>query len=91
MVALNSKTYCGRSESGPKMSTKGVSKSLSNITYDDFKRTLETKLPKDGENRGFKRSGASLVRYNQKKRCLNYVYLKRQVLECGVATKPLDS
>jgi len=72
------------------MSTKGVSKSLSNLTYYDFKRTLDTKEPTEGENRGFKRSGASLVRYDEKRRCLSYIYMKREVLECGVATRPLS-
>jgi len=90
MVALNSKTYCGIGGSANKVSTKGVSKSLNSITFEDFKKTLFSKEPVEGENRGFKRAGSSIVRYDQKRKCLNYVYLKREVLPCGIATKPLQ-
>lgn len=42
-----------------------------------------------GTNHGFKRKGKHFVKYEQYREGLNFLYVKRRVLNDGISTKPL--
>ena len=89
-VALNSKTYvCWDSTENTSIAiSKGISKRLNELTADMYKSVLQTQQPFTGVNRGFIRKYRQMVTYKQAG--ITYYYVKRQVLEDGVSTNPLD-
>jgi hypothetical protein len=93
MVALNSKTYFGRSEvAKSKVSSKGLQKGRNAdiLVYDNYKRVLDTETSGGGENAGFRIRDNDMWTYTQRKDALTYFYIKRKLLEDGVSTVPLD-
>jgi hypothetical protein len=91
MYAPNSKTYIGWTEDNEhKKSHKGISKTTNNMTPPQYGGVLETKIPVDGKNYGFRLHDGHLVQYEQTRQGLTYLYLKRAVQPGGVRTKPLD-
>ena len=73
-----------------KASSKGISKRLNELTADVYKSVLQTQQPFTGVNRGFIRKERQMVTYKQSRAGITYYYVKRQVLEDGVSTTPLD-
>ena len=93
LVALNSKTYFAWSENGKfKYSTKGVSKNrnINPITEKHFLHVLQTGESVQGTNHGFVSKCHEMHTYSQTRNALNYLYVKRKVLENGVETTSLD-
>ena len=92
MVCLNSKTYfCFNADSGAsKYSCKGVSKRLNNITFSLYQTVMRTQQSVSGINRGFRVNGDQMWTYSQTRTAFTYYYIKREVLEDGVTTRPLD-
>ena len=94
MVALCSKTYyCKGSPGGQenKFSCKGLQKNSNTVTYEQYKRVLQTGRAEGGENRGIRSApDGSVYTYKQARKALSYVYGKRKVAADGVTTEPLD-
>ena len=91
MVALCSKTYFGWGVND-KYSCKGLNKHINRAKLDreTFLRVLETEEIDGGVNKGFRVLGRDVVRYNQQKKALSYLYIKRRVGTDGISTSPLE-
>ena len=90
MVALNSKTYCCWNDDTCKYSSKGVSKSTTRFTKDDFAGVLKDNKPVHGTNKGFVLRQNKMFSYAQSRAGLTSLYAKRRVLDDGVSTTHLD-
>ena len=86
---LSSKTYTCWNEHLVKTSSKGVQKSNC-LTPQNYMDVLETQKNHYGVNRGFIARGGAVHSYESARKALSYNYFKREVLEDGVNTKPLD-
>ena len=87
MTSLNSKCYIGCGDEN-KTSCKGVIQNILDVAC--FNSVLDTKETHHVMNTGFKVLDLHIVTYKQKKRGLNYQYMKRKICEDGVSTLPLD-
>ena len=92
MICLNSKTYfCIDDETeAKKFSCKGVSKRLKDIKKNLYTTVMETQETREGVNRGFRLTDGKMWSYKQTRAAFTYFYIKREVLDDGVSTKPLD-
>jgi len=73
------------------ISSKGVSKKTNALTFDLYKRALDTNVSVESVNHGFRvGSDLSVVTYAQRKCGLSARYTKRVVFRDGVTTAPLD-
>lgn len=74
-----------------KFSHKGVSKALNkNLqTFEMYLKVLETQQPSYGINKGFLLKNNNMVMYEQVRRCLSALYLKRHLADDGISTRPL--
>ena len=91
MVALCSKTYIiTRTPESFKLSCKGVNKRNISNPLPLYKSVLETQIGKEKENVGFGIKNNSVYTYTQRRLGFTYFYCKREVLEDGINTKPLD-
>ena len=91
IVALNSKTWFGNSDSGArKFSSKGVNKNNANICYQMYKSVLETTVSQSGVNKGFRSLGGRMYSYNMRRDAFTYFYPKRIVASDGIHTSPLN-
>jgi hypothetical protein len=91
MVALCSKTYIVSNEDGCKFSCKGINKGgLGKDLIDTYKHVLTSGESKQGDNTGIQQRGIYLFTYNQTRCGFTYFYCKREVLEDGIHTKPLN-
>ena len=90
MVTLNSKTYCCWSDNACKYSSKGVSKSTTRFSKDDFASALKDNKVVHGTNRGFVFRQNKMFSYVQSRAGLTNLYAKRRVLDDGVSTTHLD-
>ena len=89
IVALCSKTYyCFGAKD--KLSCKGLSKRLNNLTKDNYQNVLQTQIGGGGVNKSFRTDGRTMHTYEQRRDALSYFYIKRKVQSDGVSTKPLD-
>ena len=90
MSAMNSKTYfIFNSHGNCKLSTKGLSKNTNDFTIEDFIRVLETRVTGSGINHGLRPMNNEILQYIQERSGLNYLYVKRDVLDDGVSTRAL--
>ena len=89
MTSLNSKCYIGCGDAN-KTSCKGVIQKQNLLDVDCFNTVLDTKETHHVVNTGFKVTNHHIVTYKQKKRGLNYQYIKRKICEDGVSTLPLE-
>ena len=91
MICLNSKTYfCSDNESNSsKYSCKGVSTRLNKIEKEMYATVMETKVSQEGTNKGFRLVDGDMMTYTQSRKAFTYLYIKREVLEDGVSTKPI--
>ncbi len=106
MISLSSKNYiCTRADkvfrekgkTGIKISAKGVQKARNSaeggcLTRKNFSKILKEKTTIKGTNMGFRlcKETQTMKTYEQYKTGLNYFYDKRQVLEDGITTVPLN-
>ena len=90
MVALNSKTYYCWNDRESKYSSKGVSKSTTQLSKDDFMTALKDSESVHGTNRGFVLRNNRMFSYAQSRTALTNLYAKRRVLGDGVSTTHLD-
>ena len=91
MIALCSKTYILKThEDAVKFSSKGLNKTSLTDPFDAFNKVLQTRQPHSASNQGFRTRDNTIYTYQQTKTGLSYFYCKRQVLNDGVHTKPLD-
>ena len=96
MLCLCSKTYCCYDSKGDKF--KFSSKCLNKRTLEDtgegpmstFRRFLDEAVNLKSTNRGFKTSKHLFGTYEQTKKGFSYFYPKREVLNDGIHTKPLN-
>ena len=92
IVALSAKTYCAQDQvSGTtKAASKGISKRMNNLNFEQYHDALSNCEEKIGENRGFKRTKEGEVyMYKQKKVALSPYYIKRLVDENMIDTKTI--
>jgi hypothetical protein len=94
IIALCSKTYYCWGDDGDKKSHKGLQKSSNNahLTRELYEQVLEAggTFKGSGINKGFRMQDGMLMRYDQVRDGLSYMYVKRKVLEDGISTAPLD-
>jgi hypothetical protein len=93
VVALCSKTYivANQNDSTQKFSSKGISRrSLGGDLFSKYKKVLDTQEKEDGENTGFRLKNNNIYTYTQIRSGFTYFYCKREVLDDGINTIPLD-
>jgi hypothetical protein len=91
MVALCSKTYIiSQSPDKYKLSCKGINKRNITQPLDTYKSVIQTQVPISKENVGFAIKNNSVFTYRQNRCGFTYFYCKREVLDDGINTKPLD-
>jgi hypothetical protein len=93
MVALCSKTYIVKNDpdGSQKYSCKGISKrSLGNDIVDRYRSVLNTQTAGSGENTGFRSKDNHIFTYTQQRCGFTYFYCKREVLDDGINTIPLN-
>ena len=96
MLCLCSKTYCCYDSKSNKFkfSSKGLNKRTLEDTRDGpmskYRRVLDEAVNLKSTNRGFKTSNHLVGTYEQTKKGLSYFYPKREVLNDGIHTKPLN-
>ena len=88
-VALTCKTYFCQGDKNKQVS-KGLSVKQNQFSLGDYEHVLTSKCSGSGLNRGFVCNKNQMFTYSQKRSGLSYFYGKRQVLEDGIHTIPLD-
>ena len=82
---------CGQHAGDVHLSSKGVSQKTNELTFQLYKRTLDTNEAWESVNHGFRvSSDLHVVTYAQRKCGLSARYTKRRVLSDGVTTVPLS-
>jgi len=92
MIALCSKCYFadeGESAGKTKLSTKEMSKTQNELTWQRFEKALEG-IKDMATNRGFRMRDGRMVTYEQEKLGLSAYYDKRWVCEDGIHTEPIE-
>ena len=89
IIALCSKTYYCFGGEKDKLSCKGLNKKTNQLNKDIYLNVLASKKPAGGVNRGFRTDGRTIHTYQQQRKSLSYLYIKRQVQEDGISTNPL--
>ena len=96
ITALCSKTYITYSkqpdngEVDVKLSCKGLNKYTNNLTGEIYSKVLANRQAAGGVNRGFKVRADGVFQYEQYRKALSFLYIKRKVLDDGISTEPLD-
>ena len=90
MTALCSKTYIINHEEKFKLSCKGINKHTLSKPNEIYKEVLETQKPHTSLNKGFRMRDNSIYTYSMLRCGITYFYCKREVLEDGIHTIPLD-
>ena len=89
ILCLTCKTYfCAGKQN--KQVSKGVSIHQNPLTFENYYQVLKSNTPLKATNQGFMSRQHHKYTYKQEKRGLNSFYCKRQVLEDGIHTIPLD-
>ena len=82
---------CSQHAADVHLSSKGVSQKTNALTFELYKRTLDTNEALESVNHGFRvSSDLHVVTYAQRKCGLSARYTKRRVLSDGVTTVPLS-
>ena len=89
MTSLNSKCYIGCGDQN-KTICKGVIQKQNLMDVNCFNSVLDMKETHHVINTGFEVLDHHIVTYKQRKRGLNYQYIKRKICEDGFSTLPLD-
>ena len=90
MICLNSKCYVIEKGDTHKLCCKGVNIHLFKDPVEKFCSILTNKNKIENVNIGMRAHNNTIYSYEQQKVALNYIYIKRQVLDDGVSTIPLD-
>ena len=91
MIALCSKTYIlKKHDDKVKFSSKGLNKAVLKEPFPSYQHVLQTGQTKSSTNQGFRTRGNTIYTYQQSKGGLSYFYCKREVLDDGIHTKPLN-
>ena len=92
MVCLNSKTYyCFAGELGgkDKWASKGAQKRDNRLTFERYKRVLDTRCSYLATNRGFRTRHGGIQSYTEKRSAFTWFYPKRRVENERIFTTPL--
>ena len=82
---------CSQHAGDVHLSSKGVSQKTNALTFELYKRTLDTNEALESVNHGFRVSkDLNVVTYKQRKCGLSARYTKRRVLSDRVTTAPLS-
>ena len=91
MIALCSKTYIlKKHDDKVKFSSKGLNKAVLKEPFPSYQHVLQTGQTKSSTNQGFRTRGNTIYTYQQSKGGLSYFYCKRELLDDGIHTKPLN-
>ena len=90
MFALSSKTYLLQQQNGIKMSCKGINKRSVTDPLAIFKDALFEKKSVSAQNMGFRVKNNTIYSYTQHRKGFGYFYCKREVMEDGLSTRPLQ-
>ncbi len=90
IIGLCSKTYMVKSGDDYKFSSKGINRDRIEDPIGTFREVLETQTTKAGVNKGFRAKDNTMFTYSQVRNGFSYYYVKREVMENKVDTKPLD-
>lgn len=90
LIALCSKSYFLKHETGHKLSCAGVNKDSLDNPYDKFLSVLHDQAKVHVENVGLRAICHRIYAYKQRKVALNFMYTKRLVMDDFVSTMPLD-
>ena len=91
MICLSSKTYVLKeSDTNCKYSCKGINKSCVTSPLQTYKSVLDSKEPVSAQNVGFRARNNTIWTYQQERQGFGYFYCKREVLDDGVTTVPLQ-
>jgi len=89
--ALLVSARCSVHSNDAHISSKGVSKKTNRLTFELYKRALDTNQSIESVNHGFRVSADhDVMTYAQRKCGLSARYTKRRVLSDGVTTVPLS-
>ena len=87
IIAPCCKTYYCFGPAGDKLSCKGVSKRLNQLTKDHFMDLIDQQIVPKATNKGFTMKGGAMYTYTQERCGLTYFYGKRPVMADGVSTQ----
>ena len=90
MILLCSKSYVCKEDNQVKFSSKGLQKDKLSNVFDKFQSVLTSHVSEGATNIGFQSHNNTMYTYQQFRNGLSYYYIKRQVLEDGLSTKPSD-
>ena len=90
MICLSSKTYLVQDGQKSKFSCKGVQKRQITQPKQTYANVLSSQKPHEVQNVGFRARRNGMQTYTQKKTGFSYFYVKREVAENGIDTKPLS-
>lgn len=90
MIALCSKTYMVQGETEIKFSCKGLNKRMITDPAAVFKRVLLDQESGVGINVGFRQRNNTMFTYSQERAGFTYFYCKRNILNDGIHSTPLD-
>ena len=87
---LSKHTKVGNIAYNVKVSCKGISKKNLRTPLYTFRKVLFTKSSSGGINKGFIKRNNHIYSYSQFRQGFTYFYIKRELLEDGIHTKPLQ-
>ena len=90
IAVLSPNGYLCSGPEGDKLSCKGVNTKQNKLIFDDFFQVLTSDETLTIANRGFRTKNHSVYSCKQNKRGLPTFYCKRDLLDCGIQTEPLD-
>lgn len=90
MISLSAKTYFLQQPTKFKISCKGVNKSLVKDPLQIYRSVLNEYKSFSVQNRGFRARNNTMWTYRQDRTGFSYFYCKREVLQDGTSTKPLE-
>ena len=89
-IHVNRNTKVGNISYKIKLSCKGISKKNLKSPLYTFRKVLFNKTSSGGINKGFIKKNNAIYSYNQFRQGFTYFYVKREILNDGIHTKPLQ-
>ena len=90
MISLCFKSYVCKEDNQVQFSSKGLQKDKLSNVFEKFQSVLTSHVSEDATNIGFQAHNNTMYTYQQFRNGLSYYYIKRQVLDDGLSTKPSD-
>ena len=92
MISLCSKTYSLKKSDGTlKFSSKGLNRHALSDPHEVYRRVLYTGDAEGGKNIGYRAHKGRVFTCEEEKKAISYFYCKRQVLDDGIRTRPIDT